>query len=127
MPRHFNTEEAGPQRAGARSTEQVANDSNVFQMADYRPGCVVCGRIRCEGDCPVSDVRTVTLVCDLCGNQVRILPFDQCYAMFMTEWQQTHAVHHVYLDPPGTLGPPVTDCRWAPVEPCKKVKGHGDD
>jgi len=81
-------------------------------------------RPRCDGDCPVSDVQTVTLACDLCGNQVRILPFDQCYAMFMAEWQHTHAVHHVYLDPPGTLGPPVTDCRWAPVEPCKEGGGQ---
>jgi hypothetical protein len=81
--------------------------------------CCVCDRINCEGDCPVSGVRTFLLVCDLCGDRTRVIPEDKYAGLFLDEWRQEHDVHHVYIDPPGKAGPPVLDPLDAPIQRCE--------
>jgi hypothetical protein len=112
------------------------NPANVIHLADYRDGCnnnmtndpnplfatggccCVCKRTKCEGDCPVSNYPTFTLVCDICGHQTRVLADDTYTPYFLDDWKQEHEVHHVNVDPPGKYGPPVVGGMNAPVERC---------
>lgn len=98
--------------------------TNVIQLSDYhRTRCCVCGRTACEGDCPVSQHRTFHLNCDLCGDATRILTEDMDIYVpeFLAAWKQEHAVHHVYLDPPGKYGPPVVGAGpFVHITPCRR-------
>ena len=93
--------------------------TNLFRLADHRTGCATCGRPHCEGDCPISEVPLLLLMCDLCGAHTRVPAKNPSTPLFLDDWQKQHTVYRSRIDPPSTYGPSAVDPFDAHVDPCR--------